>query len=207
MTTTQTATRLAVPLVWAAAMVVGRYLDPWIPIAVASLTMSAALLAGDRLLMRELFRPSRRSIILGLLSAVVMIVTTYLVYPLLARSGAGIDGQTDVIYSMFLSGRPLVTVLLFVIPIIFAEEIMWRGAFQEWTGTRFRGQPIAIVVLAGLVYAIAHIPMGSGLLVVVALVCGLFWSALRSVSRSLLPSFIAHLAWDIALILVPLRGD
>jgi membrane protease YdiL (CAAX protease family) len=45
---------------------------------------------------------------------------------------------------------------------------------------------------------------GSLLLVVVAFLCGLYWSALRAISRSLVPSLCAHLAWDVALIVFPL---
>ncbi|HXI13664.1 MAG TPA: CPBP family intramembrane glutamic endopeptidase [Thermoanaerobaculia bacterium] len=206
MTTAQTRTRAAVPIVWAVAMLVARQLDPWIPIAVASVGMSAMLLAGDRLLMRELFRPSSRPLILGVLGAAVMVAATYLLFPYLVRLAAGIGDQTGAIYSAFLYGRPVVTVLLFVIPIIFAEEVMWRGAFQEWVATRFPNRHVLVVLLSGTVYALAHVPQGSGLLVAVALVCGLFWSALRSASGSLLPSFIAHLAWDIVLILFPLHA-
>lgn len=186
-------------------MLAAQHVDPWVPIAAAALGMSSLLLTTDRSLMRELLRPTSRSILLGLLSAAVMIAATYVLFPLLARAVPVITDRTSDIYARFLTGRSPVSVLLFVIPIILAEEIMWRGAFQEWAETRFPAQPVVIVVLSAAAYAVSHLLLGSGLLVAVAFVCGLYWSALRMFSRNLLPSLIAHLAWDLALILVPLH--
>lgn len=196
---------MAIPLVWAAAMLAARTLDPWIPIAIAALGMSATVLASDRELMRDLLRPGLRSVLLGLLASGVMIAATYLLFPLVTQAIPTIGIRTGNLYAMFLVGRPRPSVLLFVIPIILAEEILWRGAFQEWVATRWPAQPVLIVILSAATYAIAHASFGSVLLVIIAFVCGLFWSVLRGVSRSLLPSLIAHLAWDLALILVPLH--
>jgi membrane protease YdiL (CAAX protease family) len=204
-TTTQTRARLAVPFVWVTATVVARSFDPWIPIAIAALGMSVTLLATDRVLMRRLFRPTLRMLMFGLVSAAVMVATTYALFPLLARAVPAIGDRTGELYATFLSGRPTVSVLLFVIPVIFAEEILWRGAFQEWVETRLPARPVMTVIFTAGVYAISHAPLGSGLLVAVAFVCGLYWSALRIFSRSLLPSLIVHLAWDLALILIPLH--
>jgi uncharacterized protein len=61
------------------------------------------------------------------------------------------------------------------------------------------------VVLAALAYALAHAPLGSPLLVAVALLCGLTWGALRATTASLLPPLLAHLLWDVLVLLcVPL---
>lgn len=204
MTATQRKTRLAVPLVWAVAMILARNLGPWIPIAFAALGMSAVVLAADRMLMRELFRPALRPMLLGLAAGTVMVSGTYLLFPLFARAPLTVGQGTDSLYATFLGGQPTLAVLLFVIPIIAAEEILWRGSFQEWAAS-LSGRPVGTVVISAAVYAIAHAPFGSGLLVAVAFACGLYWSALRSVSGSLIPALIAHLMWDLALILIPLQ--
>ncbi len=57
------------------------------------------------------------------------------------------------------------------------------------------------VILAALAYALAHAPLGSPVLVVVALSCGVVWGALRAASASLVPSLLAHLVWDILVLL------
>lgn len=203
--TASTRARLAVPFVWLLAMALARHLDPWIPIAVAALGLAVTLLAFDRALLRELFRPSLRVIALGIAGAAVMLASTYLLFPALARAVPEIADRTREIYAGFLFGRPTASVVLFVIPIICAEEIIWRGGFQEWVGTHLTGTRVLVVVFSAVVYALAHASLGSGLLVAVALICGLFWSGLRSYSRSLIPSLIAHMVWDLALILIPLR--
>ena len=46
-----------------------------------------------------------------------------------------------------------------------------------------------------------HAPLGSPLLVAVALLCGMAWGTLRAVSGSLVPGLLAHLVWDISVFL------
>jgi len=56
------------------------------------------------------------------------------------------------------------------------EELVWRGVVQTALARRlgpWRGVPIA-----ALAYAVAHAPLGSPVLVVVALLCGMAWGAL-----------------------------
>jgi membrane protease YdiL (CAAX protease family) len=57
------------------------------------------------------------------------------------------------------------------------------------------------VTLAALAYALAHAPVGSPLLVAVALLCGIAWGTLRVASGSLVPSLLAHLVWDVLVFL------
>jgi membrane protease YdiL (CAAX protease family) len=197
--------RAAVPILWAAAMLAARFLDPWIPIAIGAFGLSVLVLAVDRPLMLLLFRPAVKAVALGAIAAVAMIAVTYLFFPLAARTLPLLGGKTAEIYAAFLSGRPLLSVVLFVVPVVCAEEVLWRGAFQEWVAVHLPHHPLAVVVLSAGVYALSHLFLGSWLLVTVAFVCGLYWSALRLLSRSLWPSLLAHLAWDLALILVPLH--
>ena len=55
--------------------------------------------------------------------------------------------------------------------------------------------------VAAVAYAVAHAPLGSALLVVVAFLCGLAWGALRAASKSLVPPLMAHLVWDVLVLL------
>ncbi|HEX3070624.1 MAG TPA: CPBP family intramembrane glutamic endopeptidase [Thermoanaerobaculia bacterium] len=135
----------------------------------------------------------------------IMLAATYGLFPLVARSLPALASETGNLYARFLASRSTVSILLFVIQVIVAEELMWRGAFQEWIAQRLPASRLAIIVLAAAGYAIAHLPLGSPLLAGIAFLCGLYWSALRSLTRSVVPSLIAHLAWDLALILVPLN--
>jgi membrane protease YdiL (CAAX protease family) len=194
-----------VPLAWAAAMLLAGFIDPWIPIGLAAVIVPAAIMSAGWPDVRELFRPAPSRILIGLLGAAIMLTATYGLFPLIAAMAPALALGTGNLYARFLAGRSTVSILLFVIPVIVAEELMWRGAFQEWMAQRLPASRLAIVVLAAGGYAIAHLPLGSPLLVGIAFLCGLHWSALRSLTRSVVPSLIAHLAWDLALILVPLN--
>ena len=186
-------------------MLLARFVDPWIPIALAALFVSAAILSAGRPDVRELFRPAPSRILIGLLGAAIMLAATYGLFPLVAGRVPALALETRNLYATFLAGLRTVSILLFVIPVIVAEELMWRGAFQGWIAQRLPARRLAIIVLAAAGYAIAHLPLGSPLLAGIAFLCGLYWSALRSLTRSVVPSLIAHLAWDLALILVPLN--
>jgi hypothetical protein len=49
------------------------------------------------------------------------------------------------------------------------------------------------------------LPVGSPLLLLVALLCGLHWGALKAGTGSLVPVLVCHLLWDLVVfILLPL---
>ncbi|MGZ4778338.1 MAG: CPBP family glutamic-type intramembrane protease, partial [Thermoanaerobaculia bacterium] len=134
---------------------------------------------------------------LGAAAAVAMIAVTYLAIPFLVRGIPSIAVRAHEIYARFLIGRTAMVILIGVVPVIVAVVVLWRGEFQQSMG-RWG------VLVTAATYAIAHAPLGSMLLVAVAFVCGLYWSALRAISGSIVPSLCAHVAWDIALIVFPL---
>jgi hypothetical protein len=86
--------------------------------------------------------------------------------------------------------------------IVIGEEVLWRGVVQEAIQSRLR--PAWAVIVSALVYGLCHAPIGSPLLTIVAVICGLFWSLLRNRTGSLLPSLMAHLIWDMTIISLPL---
>ena len=121
-------TRVAamVPLAWAAAMLLARFVDPWIPIALAAMIVSAAIVSARWPDIHELFRPAPSRILIGLLGAAIMLAATYGLFPLVARMLPALVLETGSLYTTFLAGRWTVSILLFVIPVIVAEELMWR---------------------------------------------------------------------------------
>ena len=131
-----------------------------------------------------------------------MAVATYLIYPALARLSPLIATDTARLYASFRALPPVIAPFA-LLPVIIGEELVWRGAVQtevarrlgEWSG----------VTLTALTYALAQTPLGSPLLVAVALLCGMAWGTLRAVSGSLVPGLLAHLVWDVVVFLwVPL---
>ena len=81
---------------------------------------------------------------------------------------------------------------------------MWRGVIQGALERRL-GARRAVALTAG-VYALGQAPLGSPTLVLAALACGLSWGALRAANRSLVPTVVAHLVWDMmVLVWLPLE--
>lgn len=188
---------LLIPLVWLAMMFAARFLDPLPAILVASTAMAIIVVVNDRRRVRAWTQLTPRIAILSVVAALVMVGTTYLMFPLLVRTLPFVRPAASGIYAMFLTSGSLPLTVAAVVPVIVAEEVLWRGRFQDGAG-RWS------VIVTPLVYAAAHLPLGSLLLVAVAFVCGVYWSALRAASGSLIPPLCAHLAWDVALIVFPL---
>jgi hypothetical protein len=84
------------------------------------------------------------------------------------------------------------------LPVVAAEIARLYGAFSSVPA------PFAAALLlpGALVYAAAHAPTRSPLLVAAALACGLVWGALRARTGGLVAPFFAHLVWDALVLLV-----
>lgn len=199
---TRDSVALAIPVVWAAGMLAAR-LDPWLAIGTAAALLVAAVLATDACRVADLLRPTLPLLAIGIVGAAAMIAVTDFSFSALIRWMPSLPGMSAEIYGRFVSRHTTAATLAFVVPLVFAEEILWRGAFQDALPLRSQ---TARVLLAAAIYAAAHAPFGSPLLVAVAFVCAIYWSGLRAASGSLIPPLVAHLAWDVTLILIPLAS-
>lgn len=74
------------------------------------------------------------------------------------------------------------------------EEFFWRGFVQRRWQERL-GRPLGWV-LASLFYGAVHVGSGNFMLVLSALVCGLYWGALYSRFKSTFLVAISHTVWD-----------
>lgn len=189
---------IAIVVCWLTAC--GLPIDARLGIGVVAIGGAALSIVLFPALFRRLFTPSIRLIAIGLVAAAVMVVATYVLYPILAHVAPFIETSTrDLYVDKLRVPHANALVLIIVSLIVVGEEVLWRGVVQEAFGKRRLTVP-----LAAIVYGLAHAPLGSPLLVVVAVLCGLFWSTLRSRTSSLLPSLIAHLIWDMAIVSHPL---
>lgn len=109
-------------------------------------------------------------------------------------------GQIAAVYGNKAQAPPIVVALLLLFLIGPAEEIFWRGFIQgrfmahwgEWAGL-FGG------VAA---YTLVHIWSGNLILILAALISGLFWGWLYNKTGSLVPGIISHAIWDIAIFIL-----
>ncbi|MEA2571171.1 MAG: protease family protein [Acidobacteriota bacterium] len=190
----------AIPLVWFIGIGASLRFDPLITIGITSLALTSWLIAIESPLLRSLFRVSPRIIALGVVSTVIMLAVTFGIVPLLIARFPDFFAPTLAMSDIMRGGRTPLAALAYVLPIVVAEELIWRGAFEEWIG----GRRYTTAFTCALVYALAHASRGSLMLVVIAFICGFYWSLLREASASLVPALIAHLIWDTAILLIPL---
>ena len=196
--TSRTSLALASVVVWLAAAASSGPLGIWRAIGGAAVALGVAVLLFDRPASTALLQPSPRLILLGATAGALMVVATYLLYPVLAHLVPRIATDTAHLYAAF-RAPPLAVASAALIPVIVGEELVWRGAVQASLVQRlgaWRG-----VALAAGVYALVHVPLGSPVLVAVAFFCGLAWGALRARTGSLVPALVAHLVLDVLVLL------
>ena len=168
----------------------------------AAIGLGIVALIYDRETSRSLLRPAPIPILMGVLVGGLMTIAPHIIYPEIARVIPRITNDTALLYAAFRSPSTWVSTLC-IAPVILGEELVWRGVIQGEFSRRLG--PMLSIVLTAACYSVVHIPMGSPVLVLVALVCGLAWGALRAATDSLQAVIVAHLLWDImVLIWLPL---
>lgn len=191
---------LALVLLWGIGAAMTHVVGIWFGVGGTALGLGLAAFLFARATLIPRLRPSGRLIAWGLAAAAGMIVVTYGLYPLALRGPAFLTAGVPSLYVIFRAAEPF-WVTRAVLPfIILSEELVWRGVVLEamlrrWPSSRIT--PAAVVLLSGVVYAAAHAPAGSPTLTVVALACGVYWSALRVLTGSLVPPLVSHLVWDL----------
>jgi membrane protease YdiL (CAAX protease family) len=90
--------------------------------------------------------------------------------------------------------------LLIVFVIGPGEELFWRGFLQRRWQKRL-GLRSSWLLAAGF-YALVHIGSGNLMLVLSALVCGLYWGALYARFRSAIMVAVSHTLWDLLIFII-----
>lgn len=196
--------RLALLLasLWALGATASHWIGLWWGISGIALLCGALAVLRERNLLLERLRPSTPLVLMGLAGGAVMVVATYALYPVAGRLIVTLPAETAALYALL--GRIPSAVSIPLLPlVILSEELVWRGVVQETLLRRF-GTWWSVPLAAG-VYALAHAPAGNTLLALLCVACGMFWSALRARSGSILVPLITHLVWDaLVFVLAPL---
>jgi membrane protease YdiL (CAAX protease family) len=190
---------IACCVVWATATLVARQVGLWWASGTAAIVLGALVLLLQRERVAEQLRVSPRLLGAGAAAGAAMIAATYLLYPLAGLIAPAVPSWTAELYDAF--RRPPGNLSALLLPlVIVGEDFVWRGVVQDHATRRF-GVHWGVVTGAA-VYALAALPLGSPLLPLLALACGLYWSALRAWTGSLTPVLVSHLVWDTAILLV-----
>lgn len=164
----------------------------WQAIGGAAVVLGVAVLLLDQGL-RTLLRPNLGGLLTGLATGGMMTIATYVLYPVVASRLPSIPSETALLYAAFRAPSRLLASLALG-PVILGEELVWRGIVQSALVRRLG--PWAGVSAAAVAYALALVPLGSPVMVAVALLCGFVWGTLRLRTASLFPTLVAHLLWD-----------
>lgn len=159
------------------------------PYALIVIALSWAL-AGKRLTF--LLRPRLDSVVRGAALGTLMTLGTYPTFRLALGWFPALGPQVESLYgAAHTSHRAWAA--LWVCALVLAEELLWRGVFLDALCARSTSR--AAFVVSVLSYALAQLGSGSGIVFLLALVCGSIWTLQRLRSDSLLGPLIAHLIW------------
>jgi membrane protease YdiL (CAAX protease family) len=146
-----------------------------------------------------------RKILYGLLSAAVLYGVFYagnsIVRWMFDFAGRDISN----VYGFKGSADAMRIGLLMLLIIGPGEELLWRGYVQGTLSASLGKQKGFIIGV--LIYTLIHIATGNFILIMAALVGGLFWGWMYMKYNSLLMNIVSHIVWDIVIFLLfPLNG-
>lgn len=171
----------------------------WVGIAISALILMLIAFVLKRDMVKS-FRLNWSGVVIGLSSAVLLWGIFFVGDYLAAKLFDFASNQVDSIYAMKAGNSKLWIGLGLLFVMGPAEEIFWRGFVQHSLMERFgewRG-----FIFATLVYALIHIWSFNFMLVMAALVCGIFWGSLYKKTKNLVPLIISHAVWDVAVFIV-----
>jgi len=166
----------------------------------AALTVWALLVLRREGTLPELATPKSGDVTLGIVSGLVLTGAAFFVLRMIAPPTSVRNAWVFGLYAQFgdVQGEGLRTAALLLIVIF--EEVVWRGLVQTQCVNAWG--PRKGVVLATLVYALAHLPAlftmqvpGVGLnplLPLGALACGAIWAIMVLLTGRLAPAIVCH---------------
>ena len=194
---------------WLAGFAVLPPLASWTSFAIAGSALTALALVFDADT-RALLRPSLPMVSLGLGVGLLMAALTHVAFSAVAPLLPQARTATERLFDLLHVGNftPATRAGLIVI-VATCEEVLFRGALAGHPGggddpplhRPGRDELLRVVALAA-VYALATATLGSGLLVVSAFGCAVVWGLLRVGTRSLVAPIVAHVVWDLFVLVV-----
>ena len=174
----------------------------WIEMGLSILSLVAIALFSERDLIS--FRNIKlRHILIGIISAAILYFIFYAGNIISGFLFPFKDAQIASVYSNKAQGNSLLIGVLLLLIIGPGEEIYWRGFVQKNLVKKF-GENKGYI-FATLLYAGVHIITFNFMLVIAALVCGIYWGWIYKKEESLIPVIISHAIWDFTVfVLFPL---
>ena len=96
--------------------------------------------------------------------------------------------------------NPLLLSLLLAFVIGPAEEIFWRGYIQRSLIGKY-GEWTALIATT-IIYTLVHVWSFNFILIMAAMVCGIFWGLLYKYNKNLVTLIISHAVWDVSVFIL-----
>jgi membrane protease YdiL (CAAX protease family) len=174
----------------------------WIEMSASILALVMIALFSDKNLI-SFSNIKLRHILIGIISAIILYFVFYAGNIISGYLFPFKDAQISLVYSNRAQGSSLFIGILLLFIIGPGEEIYWRGFIQKNLTKKF-GENKGYI-LATLLYSGVHIITFNFMLVIAALVCGIYWGWIYKKEKSLVPIIISHAIWDFTVfVLFPL---
>ena len=178
------------------------YVNFWIAMAFSAAILWTLSAVFDKKFSQQ-FSFTVKDVIIGVLSAAVLylvfVIGNYLSTQWFDFAGSQIEG----IYGMKDGQNLLLVGILLAVLIGPAEEIFWRGYVQIKLGTKY-GEWTAVLITV-IIYTLVHIWSFNFMLIMAAMVCGIFWGVLYKYHKNIVTLIISHAVWDLTVfVLLPI---
>lgn len=188
---------LIAAVVWYVIFVV-KPMNFWLSMCIGVFLLTATAISVDRAVLK-IGKPAFKHLVIGIFSAAVLYAVFYLGNYLSSIIILTKDAQIASVY-MNKDGTKLYLIAIALLIVIGpGEELFWRGFIQKSLAEKYGAK--SIVITAAL-YTIVHIVTWNYMLVMAALVCGLFWGTLYHKVKNLYPVIISHALWDVTVFLI-----
>lgn len=179
------------------------YVNFWHGMLLATSTLTAYTLFQQRKKLKEVYHFEVKWILIGIIAAIALYLVFWagnffsnLLFNFAKPQISSIYNTKEQANAWFIG----ISLLLLIGP---SEEIFWRGYAQAQLAERF-GE-IRGMIINTLIYALVHIWSFNFMLVMAALVCGVFWGMMKLRFKSIMPAIISHAIWDLTIfILLPI---
>jgi membrane protease YdiL (CAAX protease family) len=195
---------------WLVGFAILGHLGSWTSFAVAGPLLALVALVVDREA-RALVRPTLGGLAFGLGAGVAMVLLTEVGFALAVRVVPGVREATAALYRQLnVAGFAPWERGALVAVIATTEEVVFRGAVLAPASLRWRSpgergsrvRAVGAVVAAAALYGAATLSLGSPLLWACAFLCGVAWGLIRVVSGAVVAPVVAHVVWDLAVLIV-----
>ncbi|UCD38850.1 MAG: CPBP family intramembrane metalloprotease, partial [Fidelibacterota bacterium] len=171
------------------------WLNFWTKMVFSTGVLACSALFLDRHRLAAIYTFNLRYLVIGVASAAVLYLVFYIGDIVSSSLFAFARPQVANIYVSKAQAHPALIGLLLLAWIGPAEEIFWRGFVQQRLGTRFGS--LKGYLITGFIYGGVHIWAFNFMLIMAALVAGLFWGAMFIKYGSVWPGIVSHALWDV----------